>query len=131
MSGEVSNIIKLKGLEDLEVLTLQQKFGKNIFDREKPRRLLHIIKDIVLEPMFILLLIACTLYIILDQIPEGLMVMAAMIFVAGIAAYQDVRSTNALKALKEFTAPKVSVIRNGLTNTIHSVELVPGDLLLL
>ena len=131
MAGRVTNMIEMKGLEEAEVLPLQQRFGKNIFDIEKPRRLLHILKDIVLEPMFILLVVACILYIILDEIPEGMMVMAAMLLVAGIAVYQDVRSTRALKALRQFTAPKITVIRNGILNTIDSEELVPGDLLLL
>jgi Ca2+-transporting ATPase len=131
MSGQVINMANLRGLEEADIIPLRQKFGKNIFNAEKPRRLLHIIRDTVLEPMFILLAVACILYIILDEIAEGMMVMAAMLLVAGIALYQDVRSTRALKALREFTAPKVTVIRNGTINTIGSEELVPGDLLLL
>ena len=131
MSGPVINITNLKGLKETEVIPLRQRFGKNIFTTEKPRQALHIMRDIVLEPMFILLTVTCILYIILHEVVEGMMVMAAMLLVAGIAVYQDVRSTRALKALRDLTAPKVTVIRGGLIHTISSEELVPGDLLLL
>ena len=131
MTGEVINKIDLTGLDQAEITQLQQQFGKNKFDIEKPRRLLHILKDIVLEPMFILLVITCILYIILDELTESMMVMTGILLVAGIAVYQNVRSTRALKALRDFTTPKVTVVRNGIIAMIGSEELVPGDLLLL
>jgi Ca2+-transporting ATPase len=57
--------------------------------------------------MLILLLIACSLYFILGKISEGWMRMAAMLFVAAASVYQDVKSTRAIKVMKELTVPKV------------------------
>lgn len=131
MSGKVTHIENLRGLQESEIEKLQQQFGKNVFSLEKPRTFLHVILDIVREPMFLLLIFACILYFILKQQSEGFMMMAAMIFVAAISIYQDVKSTKALAALKEFTEPKIIVIRQGVEKMIQSTDLVPGDIMLL
>src|SRR6478672_8721605 len=111
MPGKVTHIENLRGLQENEIETLQKRFGKNIFSLEKSRSFLHVILDIVREPMFLLLIFACILYFLLKQQSEGFMMMAAMIFVAAISIYQDVKSTKALEALKKFTEPKILVIR--------------------
>jgi Ca2+-transporting ATPase len=130
MSGRVIKLETLMGLSEAQIPALQQQFGKNIFRQEGPRRLTHIIWNIVKEPMFILLLLACSLYFILGDTGEGILMLAAMIFVGTISFYQDVRSTNAIKALQKFTEPRVTVIRDGKEMIITSAELVPGDLIL-
>ena len=131
MSGKVIQIEHLPGLKETQVEVLQQQYGKNVFNLEKQRRFFHILFDIFREPMFILLIVACALYFILGKINEGWMMVAAMLFVAAISFYQDIKSTHALEALKEFTEPKIVVIRDGAEKIILSVDLVPGDLILL
>lgn len=131
MPGKVIHIDKLQGLNEQEVLTRQQQYGRNIIQVEGQRRFQHIVSDIVREPMFLLLVVACTLYFVLGQPTEGFMMMAAMFFVAGISLYQDVRSSKALEALKMFTEPKTKVIRQGIEQFIALEELVPGDIILL
>lgn len=81
--------------------------------------------------MFLLLLVACSLYFFLGETAEGLLMMAAMIFVAAISFYQEARSSKALEALLVFTEPMATVIREGRQQLIASIELVPGDILLL
>lgn len=115
------------GLSSKEIPALQKQFGKNVFYAEPQRRFYHILVDIVKEPMFILLIVATTLYFILGEAKEGIMMLAATILVAAISVYQDVKSSNAIKALQQFTQPQVKVIRDGAVKTIAAEELVPGD----
>lgn len=131
MPGKVTHIGEIKGLSQTAIPALQQQYGKNIFRLEKPRQLYHILGDIVREPMFILLLIACILYFILGQPAEGLMMVVAISLVTTISLYQEVRSTKALQALKQYTEPEVIVIRDGIEKSIRSDNLVPGDIILL
>ncbi len=131
MSGKVIELKKLQGLSAGEVQLLRLRFGKNLFQQEASRHFLKIIWDICREPMFILLFIACSLYFVLGETGEGIMMLAAIILVAAISIYQEVKSSHAVEALKQFTEPKVSVIRNGETIVIPAEELVPGDILLL
>lgn len=131
MPGKVVHIENIKGLSDKEILALTQQFGKNIFQLESSRRLNHIIWDILKEPMFILLTVACLLYFILGEGNEGIMMLAAMFFVVAISIYQENRSTKALKALKQYSEPRVMVIRNGEEKILDTIELVPGDIMML
>ena len=75
-----------------------------------------------------LLVVAAILYFILGEAEEGIMMLAATALVAAISVYQDVKSSNAIKALQQFTQPQVKVIRDGMEKTIMAEELVPGDI---
>src|SRR6185295_10805978 len=62
---------------------------------------------------------------------EGALMLLAMILVAAISFYQEVKSINALEALQQFAQSKVAVIRGGKEMIITTEELVPGDIMLL
>jgi len=131
MTARSIQIENIKGISQSDVSALQEKFGKNIFRLEPARNLLHILKDVAIEPMFILLFIATCLYFFLGQPDEGIMMIVAMVFVGGISVYQETKSSQALKALRKYTEPKIVVVRDGRETTIDSVDLVPGDVMLL
>ena len=131
MSGRVKELGNIQGLSAQEVPVLRKQYGKNIFHTQSSHRFIHIVWDIVKEPMFILLFIACALYFILGEVSEGIMMLVAIVFVAAISLYQEVKSTNALKALQQFSEPKVKVVRNDKEIIIATEELVPGDIMLL
>jgi Ca2+-transporting ATPase len=119
------------GLDENEVPLLQKKYGKNIFRFKRTWRIIHILRDVVVEPMFGLLIVACSLYFILGKHDEGIMMIVAMGFVGGISAYQEAKSSKALEALRQFTKPKVIVVRSGEERVIDSADLVPGDVVIL
>jgi P-type Ca2+ transporter type 2C len=131
MPGKVIELGNIQGLSAQEIPALRQQYGKNLFHAESSRRFIHIVRDIVKEPMFILLVIACSLYFILGEVSEGIMMLIAMVIVAAISVYQEVKSSNAVKALEQFTEPKVTVVRDGAAIIIATEELVPGDIMLL
>lgn len=121
----------LTGLTEEEVLKLRLQYGRNIFHKEAKNRLLKIIWEIVIEPMFLLLVTACSLYFILGEFSEGAMMLVAMAFVTAISIYQEIKSSNALEQLKQFSDPKAKVIRAGKEVIIDTEELVPHDIILL
>lgn len=131
MPGSYTEDLSLKGLTHREVVSLREQYGKNIFYAEPPRRLYHIALDLFREPMFILLILAAVLYLFLGDAGEAAMMLTATLLVGAISVYQDAKSTNAVKALQQFTQPQVSVIREGKQLTIISEELVPGDIIIL
>ncbi len=131
MPGKVIHLDNISGLTAQQVNALQQQFGKNIFRTDSSRNFLNIIWDIIKEPMFILLAIACSVYFILGELSEGLMMVVAIMIVTAISLYQEVKSANALNALQQFIQPKINVIREGKQEFISTDELVPGDIVLL
>jgi len=102
-----------------------------MFEASKQFRLFRVLKDILLEPMFLLLVIASCLYFILGDKNEGIMMAIAIIIVTTISIYQEVKSSLALKSLQQYTEPRITVIRGGKEEIIMTEELVPGDVLLL
>jgi Ca2+-transporting ATPase len=117
------------GLTEARIRILQQQFGKNLFKDESRTGLLQPIWEIIKEPMFIMLVVACSIYFILGERSEGILMGVAILFVTGISLYQEVKSSHALQALKLLTEPRVKVIRDDMEKIILSEDLVPGDLM--
>ena len=93
--------------------------------------MLGIIRDVIREPMFLLLLVACFLYFILGEISEGILMLIALLLVAAISLYQEVKSANAINALGVLFQPKVIAVRNGKEVLVPAEELVPNDVIML
>jgi P-type Ca2+ transporter type 2C len=121
----------MQGLTENEATLLLKQFGKNALFINPRKRLLRIIWDMVKEPMFLLLLVACGLYFILRENTEGFMMAAALFLVSAISVFQEIKSSNALASLQQLTEPKVKVARDGIEKEIDIELLVPGDIILL
>jgi len=130
-AARVIHIENIPGLSGKEIPALQQQYGKNIVTIEKQHNVFRVLLGIFSEPMFLLLVAASVLYFVLGKTDEGWMMAAAILFVSAISLYQELKSGNALAALKELTAPRISVMRDGNLQDILSSELVPGDVMLL
>lgn len=121
----------LTGLTSKEVETLRKKFGFNELVKTKKPNLFKKFLSVFKEPMFLLLIIAATLYFILGEPKEAIIMLVFVAFVASITFIQEFKTEQTLNALKNLTSPKVTVMRNGEKTVINSVELVPGDIILL
>lgn len=121
----------IQGLTSKEVLASRKKYGSNNIEMQEDRVFWHVLKEVVLEPMFILLLAACVIYFFVGQYQEGIIMAVSVFIVAGISLLQEYRSRNAVQALKKIASSKATVIRNGATIQLTSEEIVTGDILLL
>lgn len=122
---------EFKGLTDEEVLASRKLHGSNEQDSQSHSGFITAIKDILSEPMLLLLVAASIIYFITGNITDGVFMVAAIILVSAISLYQESRSRNALEALKKLTQPHCKVIRNGNTIEINSADIVIDDLLVL
>lgn len=118
---------KVTGLTSEEVLEARRNFGSNELQFKKKNSFFTVIRDLLKEPMLILLLIASTVYFITGAIGDAIFMLIAILFVSAISLYQNARSKNALEKLKEFTQPNCTVIRDGIRQEISVNELVIGD----
>lgn len=120
---------KIIGLTTQEVAASATAHGRNSIDLKEQRVLLHVLKEVVLEPMFIILLATCVIYFVVGQLQEGIIMLIAIFLVAGISLFQEYRSRNAINALKKLSAPHATVLRNGTWQQIATEELVVNDTL--
>jgi len=119
------------GLTSAEAAARLRQYGENAPPGKKGSDDWQLLIQLIREPMFVLLAIACALYFILGEAQEGILMAAAIVFVTTISYYQQVRSSSALKALGQYTEPRITVIRDGREQTIPTTNLVPGDLFLI
>jgi len=121
---------EIKGLGYDEVRQRQTEFGKNVLSGQKKQDFLSKIFHIVKEPMFLLLIIAAAVYLVLGDLTDGFVMLAAVTAIIMIQIIQELRTDRTLNALKELSEPKIKVIRAGSEQVILSSELVPGDVML-
>ena len=91
------------------------------------RKIFHIIS----EPMFLLLLGAAIIYFILGEPRDGAIMLIFVLGIVGIEVFQEWKTDRTLNALKDLSAPHITVIRDGVEQVIASADLVPGDLMII
>ncbi len=121
----------LRGLTSDQAEELQEKYGKNELVHETKENMVMKIFHIILEPMFLLLLIAAIIYFVLGEPRDGIIMLIFVIGIISIDVIQEWKTDKTLEALKDLSAPKVTVMRDGKKREINSEDLVPGDLMLI
>ncbi|WP_310560078.1 cation-translocating P-type ATPase [Flavobacterium sp.] len=117
----------LQGLSNQEVIESRKKNGSNSLEHQYKNHFLASLIEMIKEPMFLLLLLATSIYFITGEYSNGVFMLAAIVLVATISLYQESKSRNAIEELKKLSQPKSKVIRNGEIIEIPSEEIVLGD----
>ena len=127
----VMSAIKPDGLSIEEAQRRLLQHGPNELPVSKQNNLLRILRGIVLEPMFLLLLSCGAIYMALGDMNEALMLLGFVLVIMGISFLQQRRAEQALTALRDISSPRALVLRNGQAVRIAGREVVPGDVVLL
>lgn len=117
------------GLTDEKVLKSRALNGSNSLDLDEDKVFLYVLKDIVAEPMFLILVAACIVYFTVAQYQEGVIMLVSIFIVAGISIFQEYRSKNAIQALRKIATAKARVLRNTIEKHIETDEVVVKDIL--
>lgn len=123
--------INWNGLNDEQVNQTLEQVGLNQLEQKKKEPFYIKILHIVMEPMFLLLLVAALIYFFLGEPGDGLIMITFVLVIIAIEAIQEWKTDQTLNALKDLSAPKIRVIRNGKSEEILSQHLVPNDLMLI
>ncbi|MEY4433189.1 MAG: hypothetical protein RLZZ44_1323, partial [Bacteroidota bacterium] len=118
---------EIKGLTEAEITASRIKNGTNSLDHQQTNNIWISVVKIAKEPMFILLVLATSIYFITGEHSNGIFMSIAIVLIASISLYQESKSKNAIQALEKLTQPKSKVIRNGELIEIASEEIVVGD----
>ncbi len=121
----------IRGITPKEASEILQREGYNELPSSKPKSLFGIALGVVKEPMFLLLVACGTLYLVLGDLKEGLMLLSFVFVIMGIEFYQEKKTEKALDALKDLASPRALVIRAGETVRIPGREVVKGDIVVL
>lgn len=119
------------GLDEDEAMRRLRDEGSNELPTSQPRSLLRLLRDVVLEPMFLLLVSCGGIYLLLGDRQEALMLLGFVLVVMSITFFQERRSERSLDALRDLSSPRALVVRGGRARRIPGRELVRGDIVLL
>ena len=125
------NSKKYLGLTTNQVKEKLRTQGYNKLPSSKPRNLFFIALGVIKEPMFLLLVSCGTLYMVLGNIREGLMLLGFVFVIMGIEFFQENKTEKALNALKDMASPRALVIRDGVETRIAGYEVVTDDIIVL
>ncbi|WP_312105526.1 cation-translocating P-type ATPase [Lachnoclostridium sp.] len=127
----MTNKVNMAGITSAEAKILQEQYGKNELTPQKKESFIKKVFHIICEPMFLLLIVAAIIYFILGEPRDGAVMLIFVIGIISIDVIQEWKTDKTLNALKDLTAPHVTVIRNGKETNIASADLVPGDLMMI
>jgi Ca2+-transporting ATPase len=119
------------GLTEAQAQARLRVEGHNDLPRTEERTFLHIIADVLREPMFALLLGAGVIYLVLGDLTEALMLLVFATISVSITVAQELRSERVLEALRNMTSPRALVIRDGERKRIPGRDVVRGDAMVL
>lgn len=120
-----------QGITSEKAIELLKQHGYNELPSAKPKNIWKIALEVVKEPMFILLLACGSLYLILGDYSEGIILLCWIFIIIFITFYQNQKTEKSLEALRQLSSPRALVIRGGKEIRIAGREVVPGDIILL
>jgi Ca2+-transporting ATPase len=88
-------------------------------------------KEVITEPMILLLICCSILYFIIGETIESIVLFMMIGMILLISILQRTRSEKALEKLRELSAPRALVIRDGKPQRIPGREVVPHDVCIL
>ncbi|HAL39607.1 MAG TPA: ATPase [Polaromonas sp.] len=119
------------GLSEIDARQRLARDGPNELPSSRPRGVLRLLRDVVSEPMFLLLVACGAIYMVLGDSNEALMLLGFVFVVMGITFVQQRRTERSLEALRDLSSPRALVVRDGQARRVAGCELVCGDIVLL
>ena len=124
------------GIGTGEVPGRQQRHGKNQFDEQKGESLLKKIAHNLRDVSTIILLLAAALSLAMglyhgEGLLEFVVILGIVVLNMVLAITQERNAEKSLAALKGLNSPTCLVLRDERQQVIDSVDIVPGDIILL
>lgn len=120
-----------QGITSIKAAELLKQHGYNELPSAKPKNIWKIALEVIKEPMFILLLACGSLYLLLGDYSEGIILLCWVFVIIFITFYQHRKTEKSLEALRQLSSPRALVIRDGKEIRIAGREVVPDDIMLL
>jgi Ca2+-transporting ATPase len=130
-----------RGLSDIQVTELREKFGENRFPESPMDSFLTLLLGALNDVTLIILSIAAAVSLVIGVVTEpggtgyieGVAIFVAVILVSNISAGNDYSKQLQFQALEATSAAdeRTSVLRNGSVERINPMEIVVGDIVVL
>lgn len=126
-----------QGLSNKEVKARQQTYGKNILAAKKGKGIIRKFISQFADFMIIVLICAAAISFLVSYLGgepdyfDPMIILCIICLNATLGVLQETKAEKAMEALKKLSAPTAHVLRDGKVTEIQSIDLVPGDIILL
>src|SRR5207245_1602320 len=118
--------VSMSGLSEVEAQQRLQSEGYNELPRQDRRTPFRVIMEVLREPMLALLLGGGSIYLLLGDLKEALILLGFAMMSVAITVIQETRTERVLEALRDLTSPRALVIRDGERRRIAGREVARG-----
>jgi len=119
------------GLSSAEATQRLLSEGPNVLPGSAPKSGVAMVWEVVSEPMFLMLIAAGSIYLALGDTAEALFLLSFVFVVIATTWVQERKTQRALESLRDLSAPRALVLRDGQAHRIAGREVVRGDVLIL
>lgn len=120
-----------RGLSSAEAAQRLEKYGENKLREGKQKGILQVFLEQFADLLVVILIIAAIISAVTGGLEGTIVIIAVLIMNAILGTVQHFKAQKSLDSLKAMSAPHAKVIRGGEKMEVSSVEIVPGDILLL
>ncbi|WP_406277789.1 cation-translocating P-type ATPase [Embleya sp. NBC_00896] len=120
-----------QGLTTGQASDRRAAFGSNTIERAPSVPVWARIAAQLRDPLVLVLLAAAVLTTVTGDVADTAIILVVVIFNTVVGVVQEIRADRAVTALSDLTTPAVRVLRDGVERELPSVDLVPGDVVLL
>jgi Ca2+-transporting ATPase len=119
------------GLSSEEAVRRLSQHGPNRLGDEERISRVRIAARQFTSPLIYILVIAAGVTALLQEYIDTGVILAVVVLNAVIGFFQEYRAEESVRALKRMVVPRARVLRDGREREIDSVDVVPGDVVLL
>ena len=119
------------GLSEDEVRLRLEQYGKNELKGKPKKSLLTLFLAQLQDMLIYVLLGAAAITVFIGEYVDSVIILCVVVLNAVIGVAQEYKAEKAMEALQKMTSPKSLLRRGGEVKEANSVEIVPGDIVLL
>ena len=119
------------GLSAMEAERIRSEKGKNVLQEGKKKSIPQVFFSQFADLLVIILVIAAVISMFSGNAESTIVILSVLIMNAVLGTVQHIKAQKSLESLKQLSSPNAKVIRSGVKQEIPSVEVVPGDLVML
>ncbi|QSQ25406.1 cation-transporting P-type ATPase [Pyxidicoccus parkwayensis] len=117
-----------RGLAASEVLERRARYGRNDVLARPRRSAWETLRDSATDPMLWFLVGTSALYLVLGELSEGMVLLAAIVPLLGMDAFLHHRTQASTEGLQSRLAARATVLRDGCELEVPAEDVVVGDL---
>jgi calcium-translocating P-type ATPase len=120
-----------QGLSQSEAQRRVDEYGQNTLEEEEGQSALELFLHQFRSPLIYILVVAAIATVFVQEYIDTAVIAAVLLLNAVIGFTQERKAEQSVMALRQLVAPKAHILRENRASEIESIDLVPGDVVLL